>query len=402
MPLEDKKQPIVIKKVKGGGHGHHGGSWKVAFADFAVAMMAFFLVMWIVGATTTDQKAAISKYFKNVSLTEGLSQAPTPGPMGPGGASTSMIDLGGSMDLTRGEGVKLLEKDQEENLDRVRKEEAEAQAEAEAEAEAEAAKEADRERLESLLAELREAIGKSQALKPFKDQLLLDITPEGLRIQIVDKENRPMFDLGSSELKPYTVDILHEIATFVNQVPNRISIAGHTDVTPYVSRRDYSNWELSADRANAARRSLIAGGMAAQKMGRIVGLGSSVLFDKTDPRNPINRRISIVVMNQEVDKALQDSAHPVALDELTADTPPEDAAQAASSEASQPAAQPAASPVPTSRPPAAVPKPVAETRATRPVAASPGADNDPTVTRGKVQLPSFAPNLLPGAEARAR
>lgn len=405
MPLEDKKQPIVIKKVKGGGHGHHGGSWKVAFADFAVAMMAFFLVMWIVGATTTDQKAAISKYFKNVSLTEGLSQAPTPGPMGPGGASTSMIDLGGSMDLTRGEGVKLLEKDKEENLDRVRKEEAEGKtdAEAEAEAEAQAAKEADRKRLESLLAELREAVGKSQALKPFKDQLLLDITPEGLRIQIVDKENRPMFDLGSSELKPYTVDILHEIATFVNQVPNRISIAGHTDVTPYVSRRDYSNWELSADRANAARRSLIAGGMAVEKMGRIVGLGSSVLFDKTNPRNPINRRISIVVMNQEVDKALQESAHPVALDELSADAQPEDAAQSAPIEVPHSEAQPAAASELSAVPrPAAEPQPVAEKQAARPAAASPETENDPTVTRGKVQLPNFAPNLLPGAESLAR
>ena len=386
MPLDDKKQPIVIKRVKKAGHGHHGGSWKVAFADFVTAMMAFFLVMWIVGATTTDQKAAISKYFKNVSLTEGMSQSPSPGPMGPGGASTSMIELGGSMDLIRGQGVKLLEKDEEEQRAKNRTEteatEVTESAKGTGVAEAEkAAREADRERLEALMADLQEAIGKSQALKPFKDQLLLDITPEGLRIQIVDKENRPMFDLGSSELKSYTKDILHEIASFVNQVPNRISIAGHTDVTPFVSRLDYGNWELSADRANAARRSLIAGGMDENKMGRIVGLGSSVLFDKENPRNPINRRISIVVMNQEVDQALQDSAHPVALDAQAVEPVSQDAPQAegAQSRAADTAMESA-------------PKAIAEPAATVRV---PGAEDDPTVTRGTVELPAIGPTLFP-------
>lgn len=386
MPLDDKKQPIVIKRVKKAGHGHHGGSWKVAFADFVTAMMAFFLVMWIVGATTTDQKAAISKYFKNVSLTEGMSQSPSPGPMGPGGASTSMIELGGSMDLIRGQGVKLLEKDEEEQRAKNRTEteatEVTESAKGTGVAEAEkAAREADRERLEALMADLQEAIGKSQALKPFKDQLLLDITPEGLRIQIVDKENRPMFDLGSSELKSYTKDILHEIASFVNQVPNRISIAGHTDITPFVSRLDYGNWELSADRANAARRSLIAGGMDENKMGRIVGLGSSVLFDKENPRNPINRRISIVVMNQDVDQALQDSAHPVALDAQAVEPVSQDAPQAegAQSRAADTAMESA-------------PKAIAEPAATVRV---PGAEDDPTVTRGTVELPAIGPSLFP-------
>ncbi len=373
MPLDDKKQPIVIKRVKKIAHGHHGGSWKVAFADFVTAMMAFFLVMWIVGAATTDQKAAISQYFKNPSLTEGMSQSPTPGPMGPGGASTSMIDFGGSMDLTRGEGEKILEKDKKEQRANQR---------SETEATGEDAKAADHKRLESLLADLKEAIGKSQALKPFKDQLLLDITPEGLRIQIVDKENRPMFDSGSSELKSYTVDILHEIAKFVNQVPNRISIAGHTDITPYVSRRDYSNWELSADRANAARRSLIAGGMDAGKMGRVVGLASSVLFDKDDPRNPINRRISIVVMNQETDDALRNGEqNPTS--KVTAVQPP----------VADTGSQAVISP----------PAPTSETTRVEHSASAPAAsaDDDPTVTRGAVQLPPVTSGL-PGINLAPR
>lgn len=292
MPLEDKQRPIVIKRVVKGGHGHHGGAWKVAFADFVTAMMAFFLVMWIVGATTTDQKAAISQYFQNPSLTEGMSQSPSPGPMGPGGASTSMIDFGGSMDLSRGEGRKVLEqveegKERPEEKERLLKV---AQ---------------DKHRLETLMETLKEAIGKSQALEPFKDQLFLDITPEGLRIQIVDKENRPMFDMGSSHLKAYTAEILHELAKFVNGVPNQLSIAGHTDVTPFVSRRNYSNWELSADRANAARRALLEGGMTEDKISRVVGLASSILFDRAQPRSPINRRISIVVMNLEASESLK-------------------------------------------------------------------------------------------------
>jgi chemotaxis protein MotB len=141
-------------------------------------------------------------------------------------------------------------------------------------------------------------------LKPFKDQLLLDLTSEGLRIQIVDKENRPMFAIGSPVLQDYTKGILREVVKVINEVPNRISISGHTDKTPYSSKNGYSNWELSADRANAARRELVVGGLAEEKIGRVVGLSSSVLFDKENPFNPINRRISIIVMNKATEESL--------------------------------------------------------------------------------------------------
>jgi chemotaxis protein MotB len=149
--------------------------------------------------------------------------------------------------------------------------------------------------------DLREAIDKSQALEPFKDQLLLDITPEGLRIQIVDKQNRPMFDLGGTRLKDYTGVILREVATYLNSVPNRISLSGHTDDKPYTGARGYTNWDLSADRANAARRALQEGGLESRKVARVVGLASSVLFDKQNPHNPINRRISIIVMTKSAE-----------------------------------------------------------------------------------------------------
>ncbi|MGB3394311.1 MAG: flagellar motor protein MotB [Stenotrophomonas sp.] len=286
MASSDAKPTVIVrrvKKVQGG--GHHGGSWKVAYADFVTAMMAFFLVMWLLASTTQPERAGISEYFRNPSPLSGSSTTAAPGMAGPGGASTSMIKLGGATDISRGNSNDPFQNQRESIPNPVEEREREKQ------------------RLEALKQELEEAIDKSQALEPFKDQLLLDITPEGLRIQIVDKQNRPMFDVGSAKLMPYTREILRELSRFINQVPNHISISGHTDVTAYSAQIGYSNWELSADRANAARRALLEGGMDEAKVARVVGLASSVLFDKTDPVNPINRRISIVVMTREAEAA---------------------------------------------------------------------------------------------------
>jgi chemotaxis protein MotB len=158
-------------------------------------------------------------------------------------------------------------------------------------------------RLKVLKAKIEAAIEARPSLKQFSKQLLLDITSEGLRIQIVDEQNRPMFALAKAELQPYTTEILHEIGKAMNDVPNRIGLSGHTDATPFASgEKYYSNWELSADRANASRRALIAGGMDEGKVLRVVGLSSAVLFDKQDPLNPINRRISIIVMNKKAEQ----------------------------------------------------------------------------------------------------
>jgi len=245
---EDIAARIVIKRVKKHGHGHHGGSWKVAFADFATAMMAFFLLMWLMGSTTEEQKGAISEYFNNPSAKPGSSTAPNPTSIqGPGGASMSMIKLGGGMELHRT--ASEAETSDSPSEDASRSEAALAEAELKADAE----------RLEALMRQLREAIDTRETLAKFKDQILLDVTPEGIRIQIVDHERRPMFPLGSAVLEPFSANILRELAGIVNGVPNRLSISGHTDVRPYM-RVNYSNWELSADRANAARRALISGG----------------------------------------------------------------------------------------------------------------------------------------------
>lgn len=282
--------PIIIKKVNKRGHRPHGGSWKVAFADFATAMMAFFLLLWLLGSTTEQQKGAISEYFNNPSAAPGTSTAPPPTSVqGPGGASTSMIQLGGGMELH-------IDTSDTEGLPRQN----EAMSDDAAERRAEAL---DRERLQALLQQLKQAIEAREALAKYKDQILLDVTPEGVRIQIVDHERRSMFPLGSSRLEAFSARILHELADIIKSVPNRISISGHTDIKPYVAR-DYSNWELSADRANAARRALITGGLPPDKVGRVVGLASSVLLDSAVPDSPVNRRISIIVMNRRTEEAI--------------------------------------------------------------------------------------------------
>lgn len=274
----DTANPIIVKRVKKGGHGHHGGAWKVAFADFVTAMMAFFLLMWLMGSTTPKERAAIADYFENPSAIQG-----------PGGASSSMIKHG-AVDAEVASQKKSEETQEAVTLKTVPRDAAN-----------------DKQRLDDLKGELEQAILQSDALKEFKDQLLLDITPEGLRIQIVDKENRPMFDSGSSHLKDYTSKILYEIAKIINRVPNKISLTGHTDATPYSSIRGYTNWELSTDRANASRRALVMGGLDESKVAKVVGLSSTVLFDADNPRSPINRRISMIVMNKEAEESLLSS-----------------------------------------------------------------------------------------------
>jgi chemotaxis protein MotB len=250
--------------------------------------------MWLMEATTEEQRGAISKYFNNPSDVQGASPVPSPSPIqGPGGASTSMINLGGGMELhhdpappapiappTPGVQTATPPDDdgaQEEKLDN--------------------------ERLAALMEALKQAIDERESLAKFKDQILLDVTPEGVRIQIVDHERRSMFPLGSARLENFSSDIIKELAHIISSVPNRISISGHTDMKPYVAV-NYTNWELSADRANAARRALIAGGLPAEKIGRVVGLASSVLLDASAPESPVNRRISIVVMNKRTEQAI--------------------------------------------------------------------------------------------------
>jgi chemotaxis protein MotB len=304
MAAEAKARPIYVKRIKKVAGGHHGGAWKVAYADFVTAMMAFFMVMWLITAVSKDQRAAIFDYFKNPSMEPGKSVKPAPGQMGPGGASSAVINMGGGLDAPKSS----LKQTDAIGATVMTSPAAPIELKSEDQKMAEAIelkKLLEKKQLDALMQDLKEAIAKSQALQPFKDQLLLDITPDGLRIQILDAQNRPMFNLGSARLKGYTNDLLKEVTIYLRTVPNRLSVTGHTDTTPYAGITGYTNWDLSTDRANAARRSMESAGLETDRIARVVGLASSVLFDKTNPRSPVNRRISIVVMTQQAEQDAQ-------------------------------------------------------------------------------------------------
>lgn len=282
--MADPVRPIIVKKIKKVSGGHHGGAWKIAYADFVTAMMAFFLLMWLLGSASKGQLEGIEAYFRTplkVALMGGNSV----------GAAESLIK-GGGKDITKKQlqvkpqdGSK--EKEKNPELKDVKK----------------ALEAAEKAKLESLKAKIEQQIESNPTLSQFKKQLLLDITSEGLRIIIVDEQNRPMFNSAKAELQPYAKLILQQIGPMLNTVPNRISLSGHTDATPFSSgEKGYSNWELSADRANASRRELVAGGMYEEKLLRVVGLSSAALYDKDNPFNPINRRISIIVMNKQAEE----------------------------------------------------------------------------------------------------
>lgn len=267
---------IVIRRKRQPAPQAHGGAWKIAYADYMTAMMAFFLVMWLLSLVPRDDLTGIAEYFRMPLMTaikggpnidSGRSVIP--------GASPSPIPSKHPItqppsDSSRG--------------DELRR---------------------DSERLESLKFELEDLINTNPVLQEFRPQLLIDMTPDGLRIQIVDRQNRPMFATGRAEVQPYMRDVLRELGPTFNKLPNSITVAGHTDALQYASgERLYSNWELSADRANAARQEMVAGGMQENKIKRVLGLSSTVPLIKEDVNAAVNRRISIVVLNREAEERI--------------------------------------------------------------------------------------------------
>ena len=276
-----KLQPIIVKRIKKGGHTAHGGAWKIAYADFVTAMMAFFLLMWLLGSTTDGDKKGIADYFASplkVALLGG----------GAGSGDSSHVVKGGGQDLTRSSGqVKRGDVQAERktiNLQALKAEQIRAEHAA----------------LEALKERIQQKVAANPVLASLGGQIRLEMTRDGLRIQIVDAGNRPMFDSGSAVVKPYMRELLQAIGSVLGEVPNRLTLEGHTDAAPFGGGdRGYSNWELSADRANASRRELMAGGMPEDRPLRVQGLAASSLFDPRDPLAPGNRRISIIVMNRE-------------------------------------------------------------------------------------------------------
>jgi chemotaxis protein MotB len=284
-----KLQPIIVKRVKKGGHAAHGGAWKIAYADFVTAMMAFFLLMWLLGSTTEGDKKGIADYFASplkVALAGGA-----------GSGDASHVVKGGGEDLTRSGGqVKRGDVDAEKktiNLAALKAEQRRAEVT----------------RLQEIKNTIEQKIQGSDRLKALSSQLRLDMTRDGLRIQIVDEQNRPMFASGSPVVQPYMRELLQAIGAILTEVPNLLTLEGHTDALPFSGgERGYSNWELSADRANASRRELVAGGLAENRVLRVQGLASSQPFDREDPTSAANRRISIIVMNREAEDRVFRSA----------------------------------------------------------------------------------------------
>ncbi|MDU6537032.1 flagellar motor protein MotB [Mixta calida] len=272
--MSKHKQPIIIiRKRKKHGHDHHGGSWKIAYADFMTAMMAFFLVMWLIANSSPQQRHRIAEYFQ-MPLKVALSQ----------GNQSSLSDS-----VIPGGGDDLVKKEGEVNRSRPR--------DGESDKDIRRLKKA-RERLESL-------IKSDPRLSNFQSNLRLQLTENGLLIQIIDTQDRPMFKLGSKELESYLMAIFEALVPVLNELPNRISLTGHTDSLPYAQGDvGYSNWELSSDRANASRRALISAGLTANKFLRVIGTADSMVLENTAPDSPINRRISILVLTQNKEKAI--------------------------------------------------------------------------------------------------
>ncbi|HJW33631.1 MAG TPA: flagellar motor protein MotB [Holophagaceae bacterium] len=276
--MADQQQPevkIIIKKKKGGHAAAHGGAWKVAYADFVTAMMAFFLLMWLLASANANTKAGIAGAFKDTNffatergkeilaehgkgiLPGGRGMAP--GPDGEGGSDANAL---------------------------------------------EAAADAEQKAMQQTADSIQKAFHDDQLLSAFEDQLAMDFTDEGLRIQLSDKAAQVLFDSGSSTLKPYTLSVLKEIAMELGKLPNRVVLGGHTDSQQYPGKT-YTNWELSAERANAARRVMesVKGGLRLGQVRRVTGYADTIPMEGKDPKDPANRRISIVVLSATTEAA---------------------------------------------------------------------------------------------------
>ena len=304
---EDKAPPIIIiKRIKKAAHAHHGGAWKVAYADFVTAMMAFFLLLWLLQATTEEQKLGIADYFAPASVARNSSgsggllggrtftkKGANPHDYTPVGVIIKLPtnppdwdNTGDPVESTATEetGAGGGDGDAPEQPNQAELEEMLAEREQEQFAEAERA--------------LREAIESVPELESLVNNLVIDQTPEGMRIQIVDEEGKSMFPSGSAKMFEHTRKLITLVVDAVRTLPQRIAVKGHTDAAPFVNDNGYSNWELSTDRANSSRRALIEAGLPAARIASVVGLADTEHLDEDNPLSPRNRRISIVLLRE--------------------------------------------------------------------------------------------------------
>ena len=275
--------PPIIKKVKKiSGGAHHGGAWKVAYADFVTAMMAFFLLLWLLNVTTDEQKSGIADYFQPTIAS--LSRS---GAGGVGGGRTISDEGAKSSDTAPTVVVELappsFEPPAEGKATDSQLEDYKAQLEQDA--------------FEDAQLKLDMAMEQTPEMQEFQENIKIDMTDEGMRIQIVDQEGGSMFKSGSAEMAATTKRVLEQIAKVIQKLPNSISIAGHTDASPF-DRRGYTNWELSTDRANASRRALIGAGIELDRVVKVIGNADMDPLTPEDPFAAHNRRISIVLLRE--------------------------------------------------------------------------------------------------------
>jgi chemotaxis protein MotB len=323
------ERPIIIKRIKKVEGGHHGGAWKVAYADFVTAMMAFFLLLWLLNAVTEEQKKGIANYFRPTLAVQNTSatftilagQAQPMENMSGGAAPQEENEDPDTEDATQqapatGEGNKpqTYEGDQPDigqgdqpqpgKGDQPQPGKGDQPQPGKGDkpvdlAEAEATVQADEQKqFEKIKDDIRNAIEEDPALKELEKNLKIDQTEDGIRIQLLDQEKISMFSTGSAVMNPRSKELLEKVAEVVKTLPNKIEISGHTDAQPYPGGHDYTNWELSADRANASRRVLVGAGISPDRLDKIEGMADTDPFVKADPFDPQNRRISIVLLRQ--------------------------------------------------------------------------------------------------------
>jgi chemotaxis protein MotB len=282
----DTDKPIIIrriKKIKKG--GHHGGSWKIAYADFVTAMMAFFLLMWLLGLMNKYQLEGVAEYFKK-PLKEAFTHESNQRGMGKNKDKEKFTEK-----YTEKEKEKAFVKADNPN-DKMTDKQMSGQTAVPFKS------------IQEIKRDLETKLEKDPEMRQYKNQLNFQVTADGLKIELKDLENKPMFTKGRTDFEAYAKNIISWLSQQVNQYPNRVVIIGHTDALPYAETMHYSNWELSADRANATRRALIQAGLQKDKIIRVIGVSDTELLDKQHGINPSNRRIEIIIMTDDAMKKL--------------------------------------------------------------------------------------------------
>jgi chemotaxis protein MotB len=297
----DEVQPIIIKKIKKAGHGHHGGAWKVAYADFVTAMMAFFMLLWLLNVTTEEQKNAISNYFDPSAPQVSESTSGAGGVMGGLSVQSEGAMTDTQQEMTKQETTGKASNDS--TATEVNQTTAEAQDTRDMEQELKAREDA---RFEHTKEDIEKALQETEEMRELAKHLMIDITPEGLRIQIIDQDKDPMFASGSAQMFEKTQKLIAKVADLIKPLPNAISVRGHTDATPYANASGtYTNWELSADRANATRRILESHAIPQKRLANVMGKSDTELFLPQAPNDARNRRISLLMLRESLEDAVK-------------------------------------------------------------------------------------------------